>query len=57
MFYWSKFGFLDMMGLFVGAASLIMNALNPRKHEISYSIIYSHFPSTAPTLKAASNLF
>lgn len=34
---WSKFGFFDVMDLFVGAVSLIANALNPRRSRISYS--------------------
>lgn len=48
MFYWSKFGFLDMMGLFVGAVSLIVNAVSPRKQGISYShyILSSSINST-----------
>lgn len=37
MFYWSKFGFLDLMGLFFGAVSLVVNVLNPRKCKILYS--------------------
>lgn len=53
MFYWSKFGFLDLMGLFFGAVPLVVNALNPRKCKILYyhyilssSINSAYFKST-----------
>lgn len=48
MFCWSKCGFLNMMSLFVGAVSLIVNALNSRKCKISYShyILSSSINST-----------
>jgi len=44
MFYWSKFGFLDVMGLSVAAISLVQNALNPTRCKILYS---RHIPSTS----------
>lgn len=37
MFSWSQFGFLDVMGLFVAAVSLVENALNPMRCRILYS--------------------